>query len=161
MNKEKLLQNILGVLSQVRDNIEKLQLINDFFFKEIFEDDEKKDPIEIPKKYKTLIHNIAESFDCGQICYLNPKTMECIETPMGNEDTFMCDEENPFQNELDKTDSWEEMITIEHLESQESFKIMERFVNKVPDEKLQNKLWNALEHRKPFANFKYLTKVSH
>jgi len=156
VNKEKLLQNILGVLSQVRDNKEKLQLIYDFFFEEIYEDEEDEEPIEIPKKYKSFIKDIAQSIDCGHICYINPRTMECIDIPIDVENAFMGDEENPFQNELDKTDTWEKVITIEPLESHESFEIMKRFVNKVPNEKLQNKLWNVLEHRKPFANFKNL-----
>ena len=55
-----------------------------------------------------------------------------------------------------KHPGWKNKIVIEPLESHESFKIMEGFVEQVPDLSLRNKLINALNRRKPFANFKYL-----
>jgi hypothetical protein len=51
---------------------------------------------------------------------------------------------------------WEKYIVFEPLESGKSFKIMEQFAEQLSDSKLQNKLFIALNNKKPFANFKYL-----
>ena len=48
----------------------------------------------------------------------------------------------------------EKYITIEPLESNESFKIMEKFVDQLDNSKLRKRLVYALNNRKPFANFK-------
>ena len=46
------------------------------------------------------------------------------------------------------------------MESHDSIKIMENFVDEVNDIMLQEKLINALNRKKPFANFKYLIEDS-
>jgi len=65
------------------------------------------------------------------------------------------DDEQKFLHE-----DWENCITVEPRESSESFKIMERFVDVVNDKILKNKLVNALNNRKPFANFKNIVESS-
>lgn len=64
------------------------------------------------------------------------------------------------ENETFLHEEWETYIRIEPRESSESFGIMEKFVYKVNDEKLKNKLINALNNRRPFANFKSLVESS-
>jgi hypothetical protein len=41
------------------------------------------------------------------------------------------------------------------MDSNQSFRVMERFVDRVDSEKFREKLINALNRRKPFRNFKY------
>jgi hypothetical protein len=54
---------------------------------------------------------------------------------------------------------WKNKITVEPLESHESFKIMERFVGEVP-ERMRNKLAEVLNRHSPFANFKAVVENS-
>ena len=46
------------------------------------------------------------------------------------------------------------LLRIEQLESWESFRIMEDFVDMVPEEADQDKLWSALRQRHPFSAFR-------
>ena len=55
-----------------------------------------------------------------------------------------------------KLEGWEKCIEIEPPESRDSFKVMERFVEEVPDAGLREKLMDALNRRRPFSNFKHL-----
>ena len=108
----------------------------------------------IPKK---IIKEIAEDIDCGMICFINTDTLETEKVPQ----TFF---EDPEEYEMMtgmtveemglKYLDWENYISVEPLESYVSFKIMEDFVKTITDEILQNKLIDALNRRKPFANFK-------
>ncbi|MFW6389389.1 MAG: UPF0158 family protein, partial [Marinilabiliaceae bacterium] len=45
-------------------------------------------------------------------------------------------------------------------ESSQGFKIMERFVDEVDDPRLRDQLINALNRKRPFANFKNLVETS-
>lgn len=159
MNADKLLDEILGILRLVREDRDKLQKILTFMEEEIYEEPEEEE-IEIPEKYKEIVPKIADSIDAGFVCFLNPDTLEMEEIPkLFMEDQF--EEEEEEEEESDETmDSkhydWQNCITFEPLESSESFKIMEHFTDQLPDEKLQNKLINALNHRRPFANFKFV-----
>jgi hypothetical protein len=156
MNKTELLNNILAILQQAKEDKAKLQHIYDFMVEEIFEEEEEE-KIEIPEKHKKLIHDIAEMIDCGHICYLNTDTMEHFDIPKSIlEDLSGYDDKGLWQKELDKVDLWKNVLRFEPPEPHESFRIMERFVYHLPDENLQNKLSTALERKKPFANFKYL-----
>ncbi|WP_417874869.1 UPF0158 family protein [Xanthomarina gelatinilytica] len=51
-------------------------------------------------------------------------------------------------------------IKVEFLEGFESFKIMERFVNQIPENQLKLDLEKALHNKKPFQNFKYSIETS-
>lgn len=157
MNKKELLDNILGVLYQVKEDKAKLLRIYDFLVEEIYEAETEE--IEIPEKFKELIKHIAQMMDAGHICYINPKTLEHVEI-FDTDESFYFEEEHLFQKDLDEVENWEQKIVIERLESHESFKIMESFVDEIPEGKFQNKLIGALNRKKPFANFKYLVENS-
>ena len=156
MNKKQLLDEILGMLRTVMEDREKLEMIHNFFTKEIYNEEEE---IEIPEKYKKLVHDFAEMLDAGHICYLNTKTGEHIEIYHEFEDYYE-EDENPFQKDFDKIDSWESKIVIRPLQSSESFKIMNSFAEKMHDKKFQNTLVNVLNRKRPFANFKHIVDNS-
>jgi hypothetical protein len=108
-----------------------------------------------PKQH--IIKSIAQELDSGFDCYYNSKTDEVIGIPnfaqMSDEETF----NEAFGADLEKIETQkEEFIKFEVLESFESFKIMERFVQQLSDKKLQLELENVLANKKPFQNFKYL-----
>lgn len=46
------------------------------------------------------------------------------------------------------------LLYIEPMESRESFKLMEDFIETVPNKADQDKLWSALRQRRPFSAFK-------
>ncbi len=169
MNAQQLLNEILPILHSVKEDKEKLQKILDFLLEEIYEEPEEIEP-EIPEKYRELVHTVAENIDCGLVCYINPETLEVEEIPKGMLDGFSDfsnhrefgdeDEDEDEDEQKFLHENWETYITVEPRESSESFKIMEKFVDVVNDKNLKNKLINALNNRKPFANFKNIVESS-
>jgi transcription termination factor NusB len=166
MNAQQLLNEILPILHSVKEDKEKLQKILDFLLEEIYEEPDETEP-EIPEKYRELVHTVAENIDCGLVCFINPETLEVEEIPKGMVDGFSDFSLNSELEEDEDEDEqkilhqdWETCITVEPRESNESFKIMEKFVDEVNDKNLKNKLINALNNRKPFANFKNIVESS-
>ena len=165
MNPQQLLNEILPILHSVKEDKEKLQKILDFLLEEIYTEPEEEE-IEIPEKYRELVHNVAENIDCGLVCFINPETLEVEEIPKGMVDGFsdfslnseLDDEEDDEQKFLHE--DWESCISVEPRESNESFKIMEKFVDEANDKNLKNKLVNTLNNRRPFANFKNIVESS-
>lgn len=165
MKTDQLLNQILPILHSVKDDEEKLQQILDFLLEEIYE--EPDDEMVIPDKYRKLVHDVAESIDCGMICFINPETLEMEDIPKTLLDEgFIFDEEEDDEEDDEgnmmsiKHHQWENCITVEPPESSESFRIMEDFVSEIDDKKLQKQLINALSHRRPFANFKHMVEGS-
>jgi hypothetical protein len=113
---------------------------------------------DIPDRFHQLIPRIAQSIDAGFICYLDKETLELDEIPKSLLD-------DPLEFEMStgigmedyemKYQDWDRYFKFEPLESYDSFKIMEAFASVIEDEKLQSKLFYALNHKKPFANFKW------
>jgi hypothetical protein len=167
MNAQQLLNEILPILHSVQEDKEKLQKILDFLIEEIYEEPEENEP-EIPEKYRELVHTVAENIDCGLVCFINPETLEVEEIPKGMLDGFsdfsinreFGDEHEDEDEQKFLHEDWETYITVEPRESSESFRIMEKFVDEVNDKNLKNKLINALNNRKPFANFKNIVESS-
>lgn len=109
------------------------------------------------KPKSNIIKEIAQELDCGNDCYYNPKTNEIVTIPnfgkISDEDDFL----NAFATELNKvTKNKAEFIKIEVLESFESFKIMEQFIQQLSDKNFQSEMENVLANKKPFQNFKHI-----
>ncbi|OBX17898.1 MULTISPECIES: UPF0158 family protein [Bizionia] len=103
-----------------------------------------------------IIKEIAQNLNCGLDSYFNSKTDEIISIPnfsqIADEEEF----QEAFKADLQKISKNEsDYIKIEVLESFESFKIMERFVNQMPENQLKSDLEKTLQNKKPFQNFKY------
>jgi hypothetical protein len=66
------------------------------------------------------------------------------------------DYDEPEQEEvLEKIrDDWDRYLQIEPIDSHEGFRIMERFVQSLPDGENRNLLFKVLSWKKPFSNFK-------
>lgn len=151
-----ILSQVLGHIRLVADDKEKLQKILNFIVAEIYEEPEEE-TLEIPERFEKLLNPIAQSIDCGQVVYINLDTMETEEV--------VPDMEDPEDFELNYGDcdwatepafyKWENTIRFEPLEPHESFKIMEAFAENMGNEKFREQLFHALNHRKPFANFKW------
>ncbi|MBE0651927.1 MAG: hypothetical protein IH595_13945 [Bacteroidales bacterium] len=104
---------------------------------------------------QNIIKNIAQELDCGFDCYYNTKTDEIIAIPGFS---YLSDEEDfkeAFEKDLKKIEKQKaDFIKFEALQSFESFKIMEQFVEQLSDKKLRVELENILANKKPFQNFK-------
>lgn len=140
-------------MHRVKDDEARLDEIYDFLSDLI--EGEEEEFIEIPEKFRLLIKNTAESIDMGEVCYINPDTLEVVEVPKELlEGGFWDGDEGIWESELDKTTQWESKITVEPLRPQESYRIMELFTDNLSDPEFQNKLHIALGQKKTFAHFK-------
>lgn len=160
MNKAQLQNEILAIIRVVFDDKKALQKIHTFLLSEVYEEPESE---EIPEKYKKVVSEIADGLSAGLICFLNPDTLEIEEISKDlayDPEEFEMITGETFESAGLKHDNWKNCITIEPMESHESFKIMENFIDEVRDTNFQEKLINALNRRKPFANFKYLVENS-
>jgi len=106
---------------------------------------------------KNIIKEIAENLDCGFNCYYNSNTNEIVTIPnfsnISDEEEF----KEIIHEGLEKVNKQKaDFIKFEVLESFESFKIMERFVEQISDHQFKSELKNNLQKKKPFQNFKYL-----
>ena len=156
MNSKQLLDEILTIMRLAMDDKDKLEKIYQFLMDEIYEEAEET---EIPEKYKSVVSETADSISAGLVCFINGDTLEIESLP---KDAL----EDPYEFEAMTGETlesmglkhyeWKNCIEIEPVDSHESFKIMEGFADKVPDNKLKQKLFNALNRKRPFANFKYL-----
>lgn len=103
-----------------------------------------------------IIKEITQNLDCGIDSYFNSKTTEIIAIQNFSQ---VMDEEGfreTFQGALEKVDKHKaDFIKFKVLESFESFKIMERFVENLTDQHEKSELENILQKNKPFQNLKY------
>ncbi|TLX74661.1 hypothetical protein E9993_12150 [Labilibacter sediminis] len=160
MNTNQLQNEILAIIRTVYDDKRALEKIHSFLMEEIYQEPE---PEEIPDKYKEIVMNIADSLLAGSICFLNLDTLEVEDIPKDlayDPEEFQMVTGESFENAGLKHESWQDCITIEPMESSEPFRIMENFVDEVNDTSLQKQLVNALNRRRPFANFKYIVESS-
>lgn len=102
-----------------------------------------------------IISEIAGHLDCGENCYYNSITDELITIPQSLEIYEDEDFMEFFQESINKVNNHKaDYIKIKVLESFESFKIMERFVDNISKQTFKNKLTEILQQKKPFRNFK-------
>jgi len=108
---------------------------------------------------ETNIREMAELLLCGQVCFLNIHTGEFDYHP--EEMDFFPDEDNPWQEVIDKIENnWDDYIQIEPMNSNQSYAVMESFVDQLEGNGFQKKLLTALNRPKPFRNFNYLIHES-
>lgn len=106
------------------------------------------------KPTEKQIEEIAENLECGMRCFFNLKTGEIKE--ILNFDSWIGADEEPWEEEYQEIDeNWDDYFEFDGMESHDSFQIMADFAESVGDTVLQNKLFNALNRRKPFQNFKW------
>ncbi len=112
---------------------------------------------EIPDHFEKLVPQIADAIDAGLICYLNAETLETEVIPqmlMNDQREFDAITDTGPEDENFKHESWDKYYVFEPPESDESFQIMESFADELNDLPLRDQLFNVLNRRKPFANFK-------
>lgn len=156
MNSQQLLDEILPILRSVMEDKNKLEKIYRFMMDEIYEEAEET---EIPEKCKSLVSETADSISADFVCFINSDTLEMESVPntvLDDPEEFEAMTGETIESLGLKNDEWKNCIEIEPIDSHESFRIMEGFADKLPDSKFQQKLFYALNHKRPFANFKNL-----
>lgn len=157
MSPQQLLDEILGILREVKDDKKSLEKILSFLNEEIVLSEEPKP--EVPEKFNPAIQQIVGAIDAGMVCFLNIDTLETedVASEWLDDDFDFEMETGVSKGEMDifKHEGWENCLMFKPLDSHDSFRIMENFASQLKNIPLQNKLINALNNRKPFANFKF------
>ena len=109
---------------------------------------------------KVHIQEMAQLILCKQLCFLNINTGNFEHHP--EEIDLFLDEKNPWQEVIDKIEAnTNQYIRIEPMNANQSFTVMESFVNQLAHTKFRKKLLAALYQPKPFRNFNNLIHQSH
>ena len=157
MDTKKQYARIMDMLDMIKDKPEKLSKVLGFLDQLIVSDDGVDHSANIPEEYREIVYQIADIIDQGEVCYLNPDTMEIQQVSEEN----LYDSSETFQEQnddmLDEYDldymKWDNRVRFEPLEKDELYNIMQKFVDKVDDQQLSRKLENALEKDNPTAYF--------
>lgn len=97
-----------------------------------------------------LIREIAQELEVGMKVFLNKDNLEIKSVPDWDDM-----EMDPWEEDLDEIDSkWTNFMEFTKMESREAFKVMEKFVVEVEDERFCDGLVRILNRKSPFANFK-------
>jgi len=157
MKTDQLLDEVLMIIRAVKEDPTALQKILDYLNEEIVLPEEEENEVKIPERYNNAVKEIAGSIDAGLVCFLNTNTLQIDELPkelVASPAMYKMETGMSIKDFKPKYTRWKKYITIEPLESNESFKIMEKFVDQLDNSKLRERLVYALNNRKPFANFK-------
>jgi hypothetical protein len=105
------------------------------------------------KLSKEQINNIVHELDLGMNCYVHKTTGEAISAPAQLDE--VAENYEFWEEELkDVNENPDQYILIEEMHSSDSFKIMRRFLGKVSDPKIRDKLMIAISQNKPFRKFR-------
>ncbi|SDR74712.1 Uncharacterised protein family (UPF0158) [Polaribacter sp. KT25b] len=103
-----------------------------------------------------IIKEIAQNLTCGEDSYYNYKTEELVTIPNASigfdEEEF----QEIFKDDLEKIAKHKaDFIKIEVLESFQSYKLMELFIDQLPEIELKQILKNVIQKKKSFQRFKH------
>ena len=149
------LDSILAILTAVKEEKDLVARIYEFMEDEILPEWERRsNEINLPEPFEKVVHEIAEFIEMGHRVYLNMDTQELEDMPE-NLDSYMSMREYANMVGGIKHKKWKNVLEIEPLESHQSFKIMARFAEQLPDKKASNDMLGILDRKKPFANFNH------
>ena len=108
-------------------------------------------------KRERFYYDVGEALSMNNMrCFINQETLE-VEIHMGEDGYFMEDDEDPAQEALNNPDKY---LPVEPVSPREAFRVMADFVETVHDKHMQQRLTDALNGRKPFANFNHLVHTT-
>ena len=98
------------------------------------------------------IKDISQNLDAGMRSFYNIETGEIKILP--DRESHMYVDPEIWKDEIEEIDAeFDKYVVFEVMPSYESFKIMEKFIETVIDNRLQNRLTHAINRSKPFRNF--------
>ncbi|OGU16668.1 MAG: hypothetical protein A2X61_10820 [Ignavibacteria bacterium GWB2_35_12] len=108
---------------------------------------------------KDKIREIASELECGMVCYCKIENQELVS--IVDFDHHIYAEEEDWAEQIEKIEKErEKYLMIEPMDSHESFRVMDDFIETVDNDKLAHELKIALEKKQPFQNFKYVINNS-
>lgn len=105
------------------------------------------------KLSKELINSIAQDLDMGMKCYVH-KTTGAVTTIPAQLEEFDENMEVWEEDVKEVEQNPDQYILIEQMHSSDSFRMMRRFLGKVPNPKVREKLMLAISQNKPFRKFR-------
>ena len=159
MTSNELLDEILMNIRIVKDDSKELQKILDFLQNNVIIPEEEDDVVQLPERYNEVVKEIAGNINAGLVCFLRTDTLEIDDIPYelySSATLYKMNTGFTLKDFKPKYTHWKKYITIEPMVPNESFKIMEKFVDQLDNSRLRTQLVHALQNRKPFANFKYI-----
>jgi hypothetical protein len=100
------------------------------------------------------INEIAGELDCGLRCFIHKEKGTVVSIPDElNNPGMDTDAWSEAMEEIDN--EFDSYVEVEKMDSHESFRVMEDFVETITDVRLRDKLERALSRPKQFRNFKY------
>src|ERR1035437_2163757 len=159
MTANELLDEILMNIRMVKDDSKELQKILDFLQNNVNIPEEEDDVVQLTERYNEVVKEIAGNINAGLVCFLRTDTLEIDDIPYelySSATLYKMNTGFTLKDFKPKYTHWKKYITIEPMVPNESFKIMEKFVDQLDNSRLRTQLVHALQNRKPFANFKYI-----
>jgi hypothetical protein len=102
-----------------------------------------------------IIKEIAEQLDCGFRVFVHQKSGKILFVPDNN--NYSDIDLDSWDEELEELDNnFLEYIEIEKWTSNQAFEMMSEFAGLLKDKNLQNKLFDSLQKKRPFREFKFL-----
>jgi hypothetical protein len=100
------------------------------------------------------INELADNLDSGLRCFVHKGKKTIVATPdtINNPD---CDSEWWDEATEEIENNFDSYVEIEKMDSHESFRLMEKFIDTVDNVPVHDRLEEALRRPKPFANFKF------
>lgn len=118
-------------------------------------------PFDMEKLTKEQIKEISDWVNSGLKCYLNPVIFEFVILQDEDKLDLSEHEHDPWLEDRQKMEAWEDVEEIEGMTSPESYKMMVHFADTLPPkEPLKDRLIDVLELKSPFRNFKELVENS-
>ena len=103
-----------------------------------------------------MIKEIAEQLAMGMICFYHKQTGELEYFPDELKGQAGFDKEL-WEETMNKVDeNYADYIRFEAMDSHESFRSMEDFVDDIADGRIKQRFEDAISYKKPFQNFKQL-----
>jgi hypothetical protein len=100
------------------------------------------------------IAELADYLDCGLRCFVHMESNVFVTKPDSTNDPLSDSELWDDANE-EIENNFDSYVEIEKMDSNESFRLMQNFIETIEDERLRDKLGLALSRPKPFRNFKF------
>jgi hypothetical protein len=107
---------------------------------------------------KKTTKEIVSELEIGMVCFLHKQT-GVPKYVIDDTDPFAADSLALWQEDLDEiNNNRDQYIKIEKMSSRETYQIMLDFTKNIKQISLQEKLFDLLNQRKPFRNFKHIVE---
>lgn len=156
MEADKLYNEIVGMLSIIKNDEKRLMAVLHCVEDQIVGSDQNRKENEISPDFKDVICQIADQINKGMICYLNPETMEfeIVEQDTTYDPVNFSELNDDIVDEYDMSYmKWDSYIKFEPPGTTDLIRMMEKYVSQLKDSKVGSKLVSALDDLTPVNSF--------